>query len=204
MKNIIKLYAIYFRFNEIINDIRQRYGKIHDLTNIHRQIADEFGYEAIRRVTDAINYIRTNRTSPQVKKAMLLFSEERINYWEKYNSTRDLYNIEIISKNIQVPKNNTRTPFLYYFIYMRYTEITPPNSVGLFRILHRGEIGDAYDKIADEFYYTSFHSIRNIIKKIEKLTPQFKIKKNKTHKRKKRKQKTITTIQLKLNYEHND
>jgi hypothetical protein len=197
--NYAKQYAIYFRVNETIKDLRQRYLKI-NISDIYRQIADEFGFELTRQVVDAVNFIKKNRTSPHVKKAILLFSENRIDHWGKYNTEKDFYNIDIIKKNIPATKN-TRTSFIYYFIYMRFTELTPPFSIGIFRSLYRGELGDIYDKIADEFYYTDPNSIRNIIKKIGRLSLQFKIKQKKQRKKKQIFINYSYGVQLTINFE---
>ena len=175
--NITKRYAVYFRFNEIIRDMRQKFGRGYiNLNRIYEQIADEFGYESTRSVTDAINFITENRTNPYIQRAIMLFSKNRINYWQKYNSDQDLQNIEKISEHLPTSKNNTRTPFIHYFIYMRFKELASPSpSEGgetpspLERAGVRLKIYDIYDELADEFYYQNLNSIRNIIKKTEKI-----------------------------------
>jgi len=171
--NITKRYAVYFRFNEIIRDIKQRFGRGHiNLNKIHEQIADEFGYESTRSVTDAINFIRKNLNNPYIQRAIMLFSENRINYWAKYNSEQDIQNIEKISEHISPSKNKTRTPFIHYFIYMRYKELasTSPFEGGETPSpLGKGGKGLIYDTLADEFYYQNPNSVRNIIKKTAKI-----------------------------------
>jgi hypothetical protein len=166
--NIEKQYAIYFRFNEITKDIKQRlgYGYIH-LNKIHEQIADEFGYKSTRMVTEAINFIRKNRTEPFVQRAALLFSSKRINHWEKYSTKEDLQNIEKINQHIHsffgvsCGGKHTKTPFIHYFIYKRFHECKQQDS--------KAKVYDIYDLLADEFHYQNKNSIRNIVKKVSRI-----------------------------------
>ena len=173
--NITKRYAVYFRFNEIIREIKQKFGRGHiNLNKIYEQIADEFGYETTRSVADAINFITKNRTNPYIQRAIMLFSENRINYWQKYNSDQDIQNIEKISEHLPTSKNKTRTPFIHYYIYRRFKELaplSPPKGGKTPSPLERVGVRlyDIYDLLADEFYYQNPNSIRNIIKKTEKI-----------------------------------
>ena len=167
--NVSKQYAIYFRFNEITNDIKQRLGRGHiNLIAIHEQIADEFGYKSTRMVTEAINFIRKNITEPFIRKEALLFSQNRINYWRKYDSEKDLQNIEEISRHTHLffgktcGGKRTKTPFIHYFIYMQFLEYEQ-NQEG------KVKKHDIYELLADEFYYRNADSIRNIVKKVSEI-----------------------------------
>ena len=161
--NIIKRYAIYFRFNEIYKDKREKFrlGYI-DLKKIHEQIADEFGYESTRMVTDAINFINRNRTNPYIQRAAMLFCENRTNYWAKYDTEQDLQNIELIDSCMPTTRYKTRTPFIHYFIYMRFLELKKEKGAA-------AKNYDIYYLLSDEFYYQEHKSIRNIVSKVRKI-----------------------------------
>jgi len=170
--NISKQYAIYFRFNEITRDIKERYGRgFINLNKIHEQIADEFGYESTRMVTEAINFIRKNISNPYIQRAAMLFSKNRVNYWQKYNSEQDLKNIEKIQQHTHSffgrtkSGKHTKTPFIHYFIYMQFLEYEQQT-----KATSSVKVYDIYDLLADEFYYQNANSIRNIVKKIGQIS----------------------------------
>jgi len=141
-----------------------------NLNKIHEQIAEEFGYNSTRMVTEAINFIRKNITEPFVQREALLFSQNRVNYWQKYNSNEDLQNIEKIHQHTHSffgrtqGGKYTKTPFIHYFIYMQFIEYKQQTSNP-----SQSAMYDIYDQLADEFHYRNADSIRNIVKKVREI-----------------------------------
>lgn len=160
MKNTVnyeKYYAIYHRFNSLLNEKKQLYRlRTINFIEIKESIANEFGYSSISSIEEILTFVQKNRNSPYIQKAAILFEENRKNYFQLYNKKEDLENIERIEKKIKKTKS-TKTAFTFYFIYKRYNEM----------LVEGLKKTDAYYELSDEFYYTNSNSIRNIIRQVK-------------------------------------
>lgn len=162
MKNTVnyeKYYAIYYRFNSLLSEKKQLYRlRSINFIEIKEVVANEFGYASISSIEEILTFVQKNRNSPYMRKAAMLFQENRRNYFNLYDTGEDLEKIEQIDKRIKKTKS-TKTAFTFYFIYKRYNEMI---AEGLKKT-------DAYCELADEFYYTNSNSIRNIIRQVREI-----------------------------------
>ena len=165
--NIAKQYAIYFRFNSLLKEKKQLFRlRTINITEIQEAVGEEFGLSS-KSVRMAVSYITKNMTSPYVQKEKLLFEENRTNYFAIYNSDEDIDNIDLIEKSIKKTKS-TKTAFIFYFIYKRYQEVAVEEKIKK-GVYDRPAREKAYDRLADEFYYTNIHSIRNIVNQVKSI-----------------------------------